>query len=56
MTKETAQRLIKENPNYFIDRGSKGGKGATPDKRPFALSRDLASRAGTIGGLRGRIK
>lgn len=30
--------------------GRKGGQASPPEKRPFALNRELASRAGTKGG------
>jgi len=50
--------INKLGPLGYKDRqarvGRKGGISVSPEKRPFALDRELASRAGRIGGKRSR--
>ena len=46
--KKAAAKIKARNPNYYKEIGSKGGKAKVP--KGFAMSRELASRAGTLGG------
>lgn len=60
-TKESAKRAMeaiydKFGEDHFRKIGSQGGKWDAPERRGFYTNRELASRAGKIGGTKSRRK
>lgn len=45
---------LADNPNYYREIGGRGGRATYDGKKGFASNRELASRAGRIGGLKSR--
>lgn len=48
--KKAAAANLAKDPDFYKKIGSKGGKQHRPETRPFYANRDLAKRAGHIGG------
>ncbi len=49
---KAAKKNLEKDPNFYVKIGSKGGKLGTTGG--FYANRELASRVGTIGGLKSR--
>jgi len=57
--KLAAQKNLENNPNFYKEIGSTGGKNGKGSKKGFAANPELARKAGSIGGSlsrRGRSK
>ena len=48
--KQARDKLLARDPNYYKKLGAKGGKASKTGG--FAANRELASKAGRIGGLK----
>lgn len=54
--KTKATNLEKYGPDYYKKIGQMGGSISRPETRPFVIDKELAQRAGRIGGSKGKGK